>query len=277
MTSSHISIAQLQAALLDTAVALQAAAGNDAFISQDDLEKLLLSVYGARETERGHVIASLYNMAQLTESPGGRITRKDIDRAVQLTLEQILPELRLEPGGLSAPAEFALNLLGIDYSIMARNLKSYAHWLQARPAAELVTHLRPLVHNLYFNTFHQQDTSIQVGFAPFGHYPAISAATFVMALEQSGDPAWEQASQLLGTANEQPGTLTAFWREFPTLQNEGVDQARALAVERLWRMHLSPSRLLRFDHSVYETTHFVVAGLNGNHEMVYMLLRHLWS
>jgi hypothetical protein len=278
MTQAFLSIAQLQAAVLDAAHTLKSTSGNDAFISQDDLEKLLRAVYDALETERGHVLSALFNVAQITEpAKGGRITRNDIDRAVQVTFEQILPEFRLIPGDLSAPAEFALNLLGFEYTDMARKLKTYANWLQTRPAQHLTTQLRPLVNNLYFNTFHQNNTGIQVDFVPFGRYPAITAATFLDALESSGNQTWEQARQFLGTANEQPGTLAEFWREFPTLQNEGADRARALAVERLWRMHLGPSRFLRFDNAAYETTYFVVAGLNGSNEMVFMWLRYLWT
>lgn len=273
----NISIAQIQATLQDVAIHLKSASGNDAFISQSDLEKLFPTLY-ATDTERAQLLSALYAIAAITESAeGGRITRKDIDRAVQVVVQKVMPEYRLVPGPLSAAAESALMLLGVDYVTMARHLKTYVNKLHTLPANELALQLQALTSNLYFNTFHQNDTGILVDSVPFGA-PILSGASFLLALETSGNPNWEGVRQSVGAENENPGTdIQDFWATFPTLQNEGPDRERALATDRLWHMHLSQSKFLRFDNPAFESTHFFVAGVNGRSELVFMMLRYLWT
>jgi hypothetical protein len=271
----YVTIAQVQAVLSDFAEQLKAASGDDAFISQADLERLLTPII-TPDTERAQLLSALYNMALTTETaPGGRITHSDIDRAVQATLLQIIPQYRLAPGPLSEPASSALERIDPVYANVARLLKARAYTQQIKPAAELVEILRTLVNNLYLNEFHQNDTGIIVDTVPL-LYPTLGSGSFYESLAQSGNRDWEDVRERFGAITEDTDTQ-AFWVAFPTLQNEGPDRDRALAAERIWKSHVQTDSYFRFDNSTHETTHFVVAGVNANREIVFLLLRHLWT
>lgn len=272
----NISLAQILATLDDVSIQLKNAAGYDAFISQPDLDQLLLPIY-ASDIERAYLLGALFAIAGITEpTAGGRITKNDIDRATQIIIEKVIPQYRLVPGTLSVAAEADLFLRGVDYIQVAGRLKDYVNKRHALAAQILVEELRPLVLNLYFNSFHQQDTGIYVDAIPFP-YTRVSGASFLEALALSGNQQWQDANQLFGQEIEHGATIEDFWDAFPGLQNEGADRERALQVERLWKMHFCQARYLRFDNSAYDTTHFVVTGVNGSGELVFMWLRYLWG
>jgi len=275
--STTISIAQLYATLEEVAQQLKNASGNDTFISRADIDALLLPIY-ASDLERAYLLGALLSIAEITEpANGGRITRQDIDRAVQVVREKVIPAFHLLLGDLSVAAELSLATLGIDYINMARTLKVYTQKQNTTSAQELVLQLRQLTQNLYFNGFQQNNTSIVTDFAPF-RATELNGTTFLQALETAGNPDWEGVAFRFGNEVENDGTtIEDFWATFRTLQNEGAERERALAVERLWRSRLSQSRHIRFDNSSLETTHFVVAGLNGSQEVVFMLIQYIWT
>lgn len=270
----YISFLQIEATLSDLAVQLQAASGKDSIISQADLDRLLLPIYPA-DTPRAQTLAALFNLAMLLETEKRpRISRSDIDRTLKVVREQILPALRLVEGPLSIQAANDLYLYGVAYTDLAGKLKAYVYELLQRPAAGLVLQLRPLLKGLRFNTFHRGEADIAVDFAPF-NADRISNATFLLSLEESGNPDWEGISYRFGRANEDPFTPKAFWDEFVGSHPEESDRERAQAVERLWKMHLHGSRPLRYDND--GVTYFVFAGINGLNEMVFMLYQYIWT
>lgn len=269
-----LSLRILDQALSRAVDRLKAASGNDHFISQSDLTQVL-ATYSDNPT-LATLLKELYEMAVRTEpKEGGRITHADIDRAAEVIRTQIFPEYRLLPGNLSEDAIVALEQAGPGYVALARALKHQAAEAEDLDITNLALQIQVLSKNLYFNTFHQQDTGIYVSSVPYKGAELV-AKSFLVALAESEDQNWETVLERLGGAVEDSDT-DAFWAAFPDLQNAGEDRARALELEKLWKTNTLQNRYFRFDNSGNETTHFFVAGTTTNGFVLFMMLRYLWS
>ena len=118
-----VSISQLYAALQKATETLRSTAGDDHFISKQDVLLKLATLEGAERV----AIESLYTFLLSQESnKRGRVTLSDLDRAIPLMEEKILPQFRLLPGQLAEETRLALESLGQPSIDLAAALKEYA-------------------------------------------------------------------------------------------------------------------------------------------------------
>lgn len=267
----YVSIRHLQAALAEALDQLTAATGNDAFLSREDMEKLLSANSALYDFA---LLNDLFELARATESnPSGRVTRADLERVADLVTGEILPEFRLLPDDLSPQAQASLSAKGDAFVRVARSLKNKATARYTFDLPALLDRLRYLVVGLQFNEFHLPGSEIGVHQVP-GDAWNLDPDTFLTFLEKSGDRQWEDLRQRVGELRE--GQYAhAFLAAFPNVQT-AQDRHKAVELVDLWLMYFNQRYFYHFDNAAFETSYFFLTGTTPDGQLVFLDHTYPW-
>ena len=136
-----ITIRHMLDALNQVMAQLEASAGADPFISQENLDTLL----HALDEEEKAFTTSMYELAKSRKNNrGGRVTRKAVASLAPYLKEVVMPEFYLKAGPIDRRAARRILALGEPYLSLANTWKAFAEYNMDRSPAELAEHIGEL-------------------------------------------------------------------------------------------------------------------------------------
>ncbi len=176
---TSISLQQILDTLDEAAEIIVSAAGEDGIISRRDIREKLFSLEGFQQS----LVDSLYRYVdRLDETPGARVTYKDIKRVIAYIKEEIITQFDIDPSRLSFQEEERISSQGPLAVQLAQNLKRTAETRDDSGTASLIEQLGALSKGLLFDDYGSESSEPFQTFFREANLLRLTERDFVMAM-----------------------------------------------------------------------------------------------
>ncbi len=116
---TRLTVQDMRRAIEEAAEDLITAAGPDGMVSREDIQQKLAKREGAYRD----LLEAFYNLLRDESQPYQRVTRRVIQEGVAFVREQIIGQMEVTPGALTAAEQAALSVSGMDVLVLGAALK----------------------------------------------------------------------------------------------------------------------------------------------------------